>query len=139
MDPGEIYARKKKLDPLLKQIDVLLPNRKELQLLTGKKSFKEGATVLLKKGVNVVGVKLGKDGCYVTDGIEEHVIEPLKVKVVDTTGAGDAFCAGFLYGLKHKKPLYECGKLGNFVASQSVMAHGPRKGLPTLEELKGLL
>jgi ribokinase len=79
---------------------------------------------------------LGNKGCYVTDGKESHSIEAFKVKVVDTTGAGDAFCAGFLYGLISDKSLYECGKLGNFVASRCIMKMGARPGLPTIEDLK---
>ena len=57
-------------------------------------------------GVKIVAVKLGGKGCYVTDGEEKLDVEPFKVKVVDTTGAGDAFCAGFLYGLINDKSLY---------------------------------
>ena len=60
------------------------------------------------------------------------------MKVVDTTGAGDAFDAGFLYGLIKGKSLYECGRIGNFVASRCVMKIGARAGLPHLKDL-GLL
>ena len=68
--------------------------------------------------------------------VEEKLsVAPFKVKVVDTTGAGDAFDAGFLYGLIHEKSLYECGQLGNFVASRSVMAMGARAGLPYAKDL----
>jgi len=79
---------------------------------------------------------LGSKGCYVTDGRESHHVEAFKVKVVDTTGAGDAFCAGFLYGLISGKSLYECGRLGNFVASRCIIKMGARTGLPTLADLK---
>jgi ribokinase len=63
------------------------------------------------------------------------LIEAFKVKVVDTTGAGDAFCAGFLYGLLRDKSLYECGRLGNFVASRCTMKMGARTGLPLAKDL----
>lgn len=56
--------------------------------------------------------------------------------MVDTTGAGDAFCAGFLYGLIKSKDLYECGKLGNFVATRCITRVGARDGLPKLSDLK---
>jgi ribokinase len=74
---------------------------------------------------------LGKKGCYVTDGKEKFLIDAYKVKVVDTTGAGDAYCAGFLYGLLMEKDLYTCGKLGNLIASYKIQKKGSRKGLPT--------
>jgi ribokinase len=71
----------------------------------------------------------------VTDGKEAHLIEPFKVNVVDTTGAGDAFSAGFLYGLVNDQDLCQCGRLGNFVASRCVTKVGARTGLPTLSDL----
>jgi ribokinase len=138
LDPGELYARKglATLESLVKRALVLMPNRSELELLTQKTDYRKGAEFLLEKGVRIVAVKLGNKGCYVTDEKESHLIEAFKVKVVDTTGAGDAFCAGFLYGLINDKRLYECGRLGNFVASRCIMRMGARSGLPHLDDLK---
>jgi len=136
LDPGELYARKgSMLEPFIEKTFVLMPNLNELELLTKTADYRKGADVLLKKGVEIVAVKLGSKGCYVTDGRENHLIDALKVKVVDTTGAGDAFCAGFLYGLISGKSLYECGRLGNFAASRCIMKIGARAGLPRLNEL----
>lgn len=136
-DPGEIYAGKglKALAPILNRTYVFMPSLRELQMLGGKADYKENAEFMIGKGVRIVAVKMGNKGCYVTDGKESHRIEAFKVKVVDTTGAGDAFCAGFLYGLLKKKNLAECGKIGNFVASRCVMKMGARTGLPKLEDL----
>jgi ribokinase len=113
----------------------MMPNVVELEQLTGEEEYRKGADYMISMGVKVVAVKLGSKGCYVTDGQEKLSVEPFKVKAVDTTGAGDAFCAGFLYGLIHDKSLYECGQLGNFVASRSVMAMGARAGLPYAKDL----
>jgi ribokinase len=136
-DPGELYARRgSKLEPIIKKAFVLMPNLNELKLLTGKADYRKGAEALLKKGVEIVAVKLGGKGCYVTDGSENHIVKPFSVKVVDTTGAGDAFCAGFLYGLISSKSLHECGRLGNFVASRCITKMGARSGLPYLKDLK---
>jgi ribokinase len=139
-DPGEIYARKglAALRPIVKRSFVMLPSAGELKMLTGK-GWREGAKMLLKEDAGVIAVKLGEKGCYVTDGKESHLIEPYKVKVVDTTGAGDAFCAGFLYGLVKGKDLHQCGKLGNFVASRCITKVGARKGLPRRTDLENLL
>jgi ribokinase len=139
-DPGEIYARKglKALKPIIQKSSVVLPSEGELKMLTGK-GWKDGARILLKEGAGIVAVKLGERGCYVSDGKETHLIEPFKVKVVDTTGAGDAFCAGFIYGLVMGKDLYQCGRLGNFVASRCITQIGARKGLPRLNELEAAL
>lgn len=136
-DPGALYARKglDSLKPLIKRSYVLFPNELETKLLTGK-DYKQGAQIFSYLGVKVVVVKLGSRGCYVFDGKEGFTVEAFKVDAVDTTGAGDAFCAGFLYGLLKQKDLHECGRLGNFVASRCVEKMGARTGLPTLEELE---
>jgi ribokinase len=136
-DPGALYARKglAALGSIVKRTFVSMPNAGELELLTGMADYRRGAEAMLEKGVKVVAVKLGSRGCYVTDGRQSHNVEAFKVKVVDTTGAGDAFCAGFLYGLIKHKSLEECGRIGNFVASRCTTKMGARAGLPTLKDL----
>ena len=135
-DPGELYARKglSALQPIIERSAVLFLNRNEMKLLTGE-GYEKGSKILLEKDANIVAVKLGEKGCYVTDGKERHMVEPFEVKVVDTTGAGDAFCAGFLYGLMKNKDLHECGRLGNFVASRCITKAGAREGLPKVSDL----
>ena len=137
-DPGVLYARRgfASLEPIIRKAHVLMPNAFELTLLTGEIDYCKGADFMVGRGVKIVAVKLGADGCYITDGREQHLIEPFKVNAVDTTGAGDAFCAGFLYGLVKGKTLFECGRLGNFVASRCVMKMGARAGLPCTEDLE---
>lgn len=139
LDLGEIYGRKglTKLRHLLKRSYVLMPSENELKMMT-RENFKEGANRLLEEGARIVAVKLGQKGCYVTNGKESYLVKPFETKVVDTTGAGDAFCAGFLYGLIKRKDLYECGRLGNFVASKCIEKTGARTGLPRASEMKAL-
>ncbi len=136
-DPGSVYAQKgfAAIEPIIRSTYVLMPNAFELELLTGETDYRKGADLMIGLGVKIVAVKLGDKGCYVTDGEEQLKVEPFKVKAVDTTGAGDAFCAGFLYGLINKKSLYECGQIANFVASRSVTAMGARAGLPYAKDL----
>ncbi len=136
-DPGSVYAQKgfAAVEPIIRSSYVMMPNAFELELLTGETEYPKGAATLIEMGVKIVAVKLGDKGCYVTDGQERKTIHPFKVKVVDTTGAGDAFNAGFLYGLIHDKTLAECGQLGNFVAAQSVTKMGARAGLPYEKDL----
>jgi ribokinase len=137
LDPGAIYTRKgySAIEPIIKRAYVLMPNSFELEQLTGESDYCRGADFMIGRGVRVVAVKLGSRGCYLTDGRERLRIDPFKVKVVDTTGAGDAFCAGFLYGLIRGNSLYECGRLANFVASRCVMQMGARAGLPYAKDL----
>ncbi len=74
---------------------------------------------------------------YIRDSENEYVIKPLADigASMDTTGAGDAFAAGFIYGVLKGKGLKECGRLGNIVAQFCISKIGARKGLPTLSEL----
>jgi len=130
-DPGELYARKglASLKPIIERSFVMFPNENEVKLLTGQ-SFEKGSEILLDEGAKTVVVTLGRRGCYVTNSRQTHLVKPYEVKVVDTTGAGDAFCAGFLYGLIENKDLPECGRVGNFVASRCLQKTGAREGLP---------
>jgi ribokinase len=139
-DPGAVYAQKgySAIESIIKKTYVLMPNSFELEQLTGESDYCKGADFMIGRGVKIVAVKLGSAGCYVTDGRERIRIEPFKVKVVDTTGAGDAFCAGFLYGLIKNKSLSECGRLANFVASRCVMEMGARAGLPYAKDLASI-
>lgn len=136
-DPGALYAKKglKSIKSIIQRSYALFPNEIEAKLLTGL-DYKEGAKKLMELGVEIVGVKRGKKGCYVTDGKESYEIDAYPVKAIDTTGAGDAYCAGFIYGLVKEKDLFECGRLGNFVASRCVLAMGARTGLPHSADLK---
>jgi ribokinase len=136
-DPGALYAQRGigELESIIEKTFVLLPNAIELKLLTGLDDYKKGAETMLKRGIKMVAIKLGGKGCYVTNGKESSIVEAFKVRVVDTTGAGDAFNAGFLYGVISGKNLHDCGRIGNFVASRCVMKMGARNGLPELADL----
>ncbi|MCW4025818.1 MAG: carbohydrate kinase family protein [Candidatus Bathyarchaeota archaeon] len=136
-DPGSVYAQKgfAAIEPLIRNASVMMPNALELELLTGESDYQKGARVLIDAGVKIVAVKLGAKGCYVTDGTEQCRVEAYKVNATDTTGAGDAYCAGFLYGIINQKTLTECGRLGNWVASRKVTKTGARTGLPYEKDL----
>ena len=153
--PGALYAPKglKALTPILARTYVLFINQDELQQLTGQDVI-VGAETCLKQGCQVVVVTLGKGmrlslgrgvshrtvtaTCYIRDAENEYMIEPSnknKISALDTTGAGDAFATGFLYGLLKGKELEDCGRLGDTVAQFSITKVGARQGLPTFIEL----
>ena len=153
--PGALYARKglKALAPILSKTHVLFINRDEIKQLTGEDIVK-GAESCLEQGCSIIVVTLGKGislelgkgtshrivtaTCYIRDAETEHAIQPSNQDIVsqaDTTGAGDAFATGFLYGLLKGKGLEECGRLGNIVARFSITKLGTRQGFPTLNQL----
>jgi len=137
-DPGQLYAEKgtDEMKDILSRTKVIFPSEHEVTLLTGC-DYKKGSEVLISEGVEIVAVTRGEEGCYVTDGTDEYDIPAEKVDVVDTTGAGDAFDAGFLYGLIMGNGIKECGILGNKVASCSIQKIGTRAGLPTDKMIGG--
>jgi len=106
--------------------------------LIGKKykSYQQSAKFLMDYGIDLVIVKLGETGCYICRNEEEYFIESFKVKCIDTTGAGDAFNAGFIYSYLTGKNIEKAGITGNYVASLCIKRYGSTKGLPGQKELK---
>jgi len=123
------------LKPIIERCMVVFLNEKEIRSLTGA-DHKNGGEILLKTGAEIVVVTLGKDGCYIAN--EGIYVAPPKAEVVDTTGAGDAFAAGFLYGLLKGENMRRCGELGNIVASSCIGKYGAREGLPHKKNLATL-
>ena len=145
--PGALYAARglKALAPILARTYVLFLNQSEIRQLTGE-DVTVGAENCLKQGCQVVAVTLGKGTSwktviatsYIRDAQNEYIVEPGNKKMIsalDATGAGDAFAAGFLYGLLNSKGLEECGRLGDIAARFSITRTGARQGLPTLKKL----
>ncbi len=129
--PGLLCQRYtlEELLPLLKKSEIVFLNKMEITALTAR-NHQEGAELLLKAGVKTVVVTLGIEGCYLRDQ-ETGIYAPAqKVEVKDTTGAGDAFAAGFLYGKLKGLDLLECGRMGNRLAGLCITAEGARAGLP---------
>jgi sugar/nucleoside kinase (ribokinase family) len=77
--------------------------------------------------VEIAAVTRSEKGSVVASGEHFHEISAFPVeKVVDTTGAGDQYAAGFLYGLSQGRSLADCGKLGSLAAAEVIAHYGPR-------------
>jgi sugar/nucleoside kinase (ribokinase family) len=108
------------------QIDILFANEHELAALTGIEDFHVGIEQLAAKVPTVVVTRSEKGAHAISDGEHAHVpAEPID-KVVDTTGAGDLFAAGFLYGYVRNKPLGESLTLGAICAAEIISHYGAR-------------
>lgn len=138
--PGMLYAKKglNGIRDIVGRSRIVFLNRDELHLLTGKE-YKDGVKDLLKLGVGIVAVTLGREGCYVATPKKGEKIPGYPAEAVDTTGAGDAFVSGFIYGMLRDLELRGCGKLGNKLASICVGAVGARTGLPRQEEIQDFI
>ncbi|WP_298285802.1 adenosine kinase [Novosphingobium sp.] len=108
------------------QIDILFANEHELAALTGIEDFDAGLAALSPKVPTLVVTRSEKGAHAVSGGEHAHVpAEPI-AKVVDTTGAGDLFAAGFLFGYVRGKPLAESLTLGAVCAAEVISHYGAR-------------
>jgi ribokinase len=117
----------------LEGLDILLLNEQEFAALTGLPL--EGGTELLANKVNTVVIKRGKEGVYSAKGAERFRQPSFDVRVVDTTGAGDSFDAGFLLGILEGREMQECLGFGQAVAAMKIGGLGARSNLPSKEKL----
>ena len=124
-----------KYDELLSLADYYTPNQKEALKLTGASDAKEAANVL-KKYFSKVVVKVDKDGCIGADENEMFFVQSIdEFKNVDSTGAGDAFLSGFMYGLFYDYPLCDCLLFGNITGGKAVTCAGALSAFVTEKEL----
>jgi sugar/nucleoside kinase (ribokinase family) len=124
---------------ILRSIDLLFLNEVEARLLVGIKNPEEAARRALKMGPKIVALKLGKKGCTILTKKGKIHSPAFDVKVVDTTGAGDAFDAGFLASVVKGWDLKKAARFANAVGALSAMKVGARSALPNRKEVKGFL
>lgn len=144
--PGALYATRglESIRPLVARSRILFLNSQELKSLAGD-DFAVAARRLLGLGCHTVVVTLGRGiegegkrlASYVLSQKEEHWVEAVvgPGQVKDTTGAGDAFAAGFIFGHLRGKGVVECTRLGEIMASFAISQMGARPGLPSREKL----
>jgi len=121
----------------LRGVDLLFVNELECRNLTNA-DYERGSEIL-SEHVGTVVVKLGSRGAFMREGEESAYQEAFPVKVVDTTGAGDAFNAGFVAALCSGRSGNDCLLWGNGVAALKIRSKGARTGLPTLKDLATFL
>jgi sugar/nucleoside kinase (ribokinase family) len=106
-------------------VDLLFANLEEARALTGEHDPIEAARRIHKHATNVA-LTLGGDGSIVMHGEQVYPIEGVRVNAVDTTGAGDMYAAGLLYGLTHGMSWKQSGHLASHAAARIVAQMGPR-------------
>ena len=119
-----------------KYVDILFANESEILSLYQTENFDE-ALRQVKEHCEIAALTRSEKGSVVVNGDEVHVIDAVKgVKVVDTTGAGDAYAAGFLYAYTQGADLKTAGKLGGAMAAQVISQYGPRSEKAEIAKLK---
>jgi sugar/nucleoside kinase (ribokinase family) len=137
------------IDPMLAATDVFMPNEREAALISGVADPLEAARALVARAeaagrdagadpITVV-VKMGADGALAVRGDEALRLPADRVQVIDSTGAGDSFDAGFLYGYLDGRSLGESLALAVACGTLSTRAVGGVDGQATLEEVEALL
>ena len=121
-------------------IDFFTPNETEAEFYTGikitnEREAKVASDKLLGMGIKKVVITLGEKGLFYSDGEEEIYLKANPMKVIDTTGAGDAFNGGLAFGLSIKKPIKECLSFANKVAGISTTKIGAGDSMPFLKEI----
>lgn len=131
-------------DAFLNGTYLVTPNEVEAQELTGVhvcdlESADRAAQVFLDKGVQNVLITLGGQGVYIHTQGHSEIVPAYQVKVVDTTGAGDAFNGGLIAALAEGKTLSEAAHFANAVAAISVQRIGTTPSMPTREEVDAFI
>lgn len=122
---------------LLPYIDYIFPNEAEIAILTGEKDPYRNAGILLDMGVKTAVIKCGEQGCIIGDekGIYSIPAVPVE-RCVDTTGAGDTFVSGFLWGLSEGWELKKCAEFACAAASRAVESVGATGDIRSLKEIR---
>lgn len=105
-------------------VDIVFANEEEAKSFTGMDPQK--ALVHLSEITEIAVVKVGKDGSYIKKDDEIYKVDSIDAEPIDTTGAGDLYAAGFLYGLVHGHSLDKCGKYGSILSGKVIEGMGAK-------------
>ena len=133
-DPFCVNRYRDEFRDLVEQhIDILFANEDEICSLYQVDNF-DDALQQVRGHCKIAALTRSEKGSVIISGDDVHVIDAAPVKkLVDTTGAGDAYAAGFLYGLTQGKPLDECGRLGGIASAEVISHFGARPETPLKE------
>jgi sugar/nucleoside kinase (ribokinase family) len=134
--PGEYLSR---LEPLLPYVDVFLPNNHEAELITGESDPVRQAEVFRRLGVGTAVITLGAEGAVLVGETARCKAGVFSVPFVDASGGGDAFDAGFIYGLLHDLPLDDCLRVASALGASCVREIGTTPGVFTKSECEAFL
>lgn len=130
---------KKIIKPALEYVDIFMPSIDEARKIAECDLPEACAERFFGWGVGRVVIKLGADGCYIRENKDAAgcVLPPCRgVKAVDTTGAGDSFCSGFLAAYSKGKAFYDCARFANAAGALCVMSTGATTGMKSFEEVE---
>lgn len=129
----------KVLKPCLPHLDYFMPSEREVLKLLGYKQPARAAKAFQKLGARNVVIKLGEKGSYFLGEAGEFRVPAFRSRVIDTTGAGDCFCAGFIKGLSLQWDIPRSLRLGNAAGACAVSALGATAGIRSFSQVRAHL
>ncbi|GAF04437.1 adenosine kinase [Saccharicrinis fermentans] len=111
-------------DMVAKYVDIHFANEEEAKAFTNKTH--QEALDEMAKDCNIAVLKLGKNGSLIKQAETTFEVGVIPAKSIDTTGAGDLYAAGFLYGLVNLMPLDKCGEIGALLSGNVIEVVGPK-------------
>jgi len=141
LDPGMTISQTAldEMRALLPVVNILLPNLREAQQMTGLTLPADCAQALLDRGVQIVGLKLGREGCLVVSGNKSFHVPGFAIETRDSTGAGDCFAAGFIAGLLGGLGRRGAAVLGGVVGAMSASRVGGTSAAPNPHQVLSFL
>ncbi len=127
------------LAPVLPHTDIFLPSLVEAQEITGHKDPSDVAAFLLDTGIEIVGLTNGAEGVWVFTANEEIALPAYEVDVVDGSGAGDAFTAGFVYGCLHDWELERTARFACAMGALATTTLGTTTGIKDYQQVLAFL
>jgi len=124
------------LEAMLPFCDYVMPSFDDLQILYPGTSPEQMVGILLAQGARTVVLKLGANGCLVARGDQRIPVPAVATKVVDTTGAGDCWDAGFMAALASGEDLLAAARIGNACAAFCIEAVGGASGVPRYQAVR---
>ncbi len=125
------------MEMIEKYVDIVFANEEEAKAFTGKTP--EESLHELAKIVDIAVVKIGSKGSMIKSKNEVANVGIIKVNCIDTTGAGDLYAAGFIYGLAKELPLEKCGRIGAILSGNVIEVVGPKMSEETWKGIKSLV
>ncbi|MDX9769947.1 MAG: adenosine kinase [Tenuifilaceae bacterium] len=115
-------------------VDIVFANEEEAKAFTLK--LPEEALDMLAEIAEIAVVKIGAKGSLIKKGNDKYSVGVVKANAIDTTGAGDLYASGFLYGLSKNLPLDTCGRIGAVLSGKVIEVMGPKMDEETWKMLK---
>ncbi len=130
---------REKIWKTLPELSLIVLGEPEALVITQKESLSDAISTLLKTGVQVIALKLGREGCRLIRKDQDVHLAGFPINAVDSTGAGDSFSAGMIHGLTHDWPLEMAGRFANALGALAASRWGTGEVLPSLKEASAFL